>query len=43
MHGLATLLVDGPLAAMTKPEQDLAVQRTLDILIEGIGSTPRRA
>ncbi len=43
VHGLATLLVDGPLAAMTKPEQDLAVQRTLDILIEGIGSTPRPA
>jgi AcrR family transcriptional regulator len=41
VHGLATLLVDGPLAAMTKPEQGLAVQRTLDILIEGIGSTPR--
>jgi hypothetical protein len=43
VHGLATLLVDGPLAAMTKPEQDLAVQRTLDILIDGIGSTPRPA
>jgi AcrR family transcriptional regulator len=43
VHGLATLLVDGPLAAMSKPEQELAIQRTLDILIEGIGSAPRPA
>jgi len=43
VHGLATLLVDGPLAAMSKQEQGLAIQRTLDILIEGIGSTPRPA
>jgi AcrR family transcriptional regulator len=43
VHGLATLLVDGPLAAMSKPEQELAIQRTLDILIEGIGSVPHRA
>ncbi len=40
VHGLATLLVDGPLAAMSEPEQRLAIQRTLDILIEGIGSAP---
>lgn len=43
VHGLATLLVDGPLAAMTEQEQNLAIQRTLDILIEGIGSTPSPA
>ena len=43
VHGLATLLVDGPLEAMTEPEQGLAIQRTLDILIEGIGSAPRPA
>jgi AcrR family transcriptional regulator len=43
VHGLATLLVDGPLAAMGEQEQGLAIQRTLDILIEGIGSTPRPA
>jgi AcrR family transcriptional regulator len=36
VHGLATLLVDGPLAALTEPEQDWAADRTLDILIEGI-------
>jgi AcrR family transcriptional regulator len=43
VHGLATLFVDGPLVAMTEPEQGLAVQRTLDIIIEGIGSTPHAA
>jgi AcrR family transcriptional regulator len=41
VHGLATLLVDGPLAAMTESEQAQAVERTLDILIEGISSPPR--
>jgi AcrR family transcriptional regulator len=43
VHGLATLLVDGPLAALTEPEQAEAVRRTLDILIEGISSPPRPA
>jgi AcrR family transcriptional regulator len=41
VHGLATLLVDGPLSAMTESEQAQAVERTLDILIEGISSPPR--
>ncbi len=41
VHGLATLLVDGPLAALTEPEQAGAIQWTLDILIGGIGSPPR--
>jgi len=43
VHGLATLLVDGPLSAMTESEQAQAVERTLDILIEGISSPPRPA
>jgi AcrR family transcriptional regulator len=43
VHGLATLLVDGPLSAMTESEQAKAVERTLDILIEGISSPPRPA
>jgi AcrR family transcriptional regulator len=43
VHGLATLLVDGPLAGLTEPEQAQAIQRTLDILIEGISSPPRPA
>jgi AcrR family transcriptional regulator len=43
VHGLATLLVDGPLSAMTESAQAQAVERTLDILIEGISSSPRPA
>jgi AcrR family transcriptional regulator len=43
VHGLATLLVDGPLAAMTESEQREAVRRTLDILVQGISSPPRPA
>jgi AcrR family transcriptional regulator len=43
VHGLATLLVDGPLAALAEPDQAKAIQRTLDILIDGIGSPPRPA
>ena len=42
VHGLATLLLDGPLAALTEPERSGAIQNTLDILIHGIGSAPER-
>jgi AcrR family transcriptional regulator len=38
VHGLSTLLVDGPLAALTERERTGAIQRTLDILIDGIGA-----
>ena len=38
VHGLSTLLVDGPLAALTEHERAGAIQRTLDILIDGIGT-----
>ena len=38
VHGLSTLLVDGPLAALTEPERAGAIERTLDILIDGIGA-----
>jgi AcrR family transcriptional regulator len=41
VHGLATLLVDGPLAALSPAEQAGAIQHTLDILSDGIGSPPR--
>jgi AcrR family transcriptional regulator len=41
MHGLATLLVDGPLVPLCAPEQEAVIQRTLDILIDGI-RTPSR-
>jgi AcrR family transcriptional regulator len=40
VHGLATLLVDGPLGGLTEAEQASAVERTLDILIDGIGPHP---
>jgi AcrR family transcriptional regulator len=41
VHGLATLLVDGPLAALSPAEQAGAIQHTLDILSDGIGSPAR--
>jgi AcrR family transcriptional regulator len=41
VHGLATLLVDGPLAPLAAPEQEAVIQRTLDILIDGIQAPPR--
>jgi AcrR family transcriptional regulator len=40
VHGLSTLLVDGPLAALSESEKDWAVDRTLDMLIEGIERHP---
>jgi AcrR family transcriptional regulator len=40
VHGLATLMVDGPLAGLTSAEQAVAVERTLDILIDGIAPHP---
>jgi AcrR family transcriptional regulator len=43
VHGLATLLVDGPLAALPPSDQAVAIQRTLDILIDGISSSARPA
>jgi AcrR family transcriptional regulator len=36
VHGLSTLLVDGPLAVLTERERAGAIERTLDILIDGI-------
>jgi AcrR family transcriptional regulator len=36
VHGLATLLVDGPLTALTPAQKAAVIQRTLDILIDGI-------
>jgi AcrR family transcriptional regulator len=41
VHGLATLLVDGPLAPLAPRDQETVIQRTLDILIDGI-QTPSR-
>ena len=41
VHGLATLILDGPLAGLTEDERARAIQRTLDILIDGIHCPPR--
>jgi AcrR family transcriptional regulator len=35
-HGLATLIVDGPLGAIPEDQRDAAVARTLDTVIAGI-------
>lgn len=36
VHGLSTLLLDGPLAGLAEPERAEAIRRTLDILVDGI-------
>jgi AcrR family transcriptional regulator len=41
VHGLATLLLDGPLAALTEDERARSIQRTLDVLIDGITAPAR--
>lgn len=41
VHGLATLLLDGPLVALTEQERAGAIRRTLDVVLAGI-ATPAR-
>ena len=41
VHGLATLLVDGPLTGLADDDRAEAIQRTLDVLIDGISCSPR--
>jgi AcrR family transcriptional regulator len=41
VHGLSTLLVDGPLAGFDSGERAVAIQRSLDMLIDGIRSSVR--
>ncbi len=36
VHGLAVLLVDGPLARMPEPARESAIGRTIDMVIDGI-------
>jgi AcrR family transcriptional regulator len=43
VHGLATLLLDGPLAGLGEHQRVVAIQRTLDILSDGIRCSPRSA
>ena len=41
MHGLSTLLLDGPLAGLAEPQRAEAIRRTLDILVDGVRRQPR--
>jgi AcrR family transcriptional regulator len=41
VHGLATLLVDGPLAGLPGHQQAGAIEDILDVLLDGIRSTSR--
>jgi AcrR family transcriptional regulator len=43
VHGLATLVVDGPLASLTERERAGAIRHALDVLIDGIRCSPRSA
>jgi AcrR family transcriptional regulator len=43
VHGLSTLLIDGPLMALTPAQKAGTIKRTLDILIDGIRGTPHPA
>jgi AcrR family transcriptional regulator len=42
VHGLATLLLDGPLAWLTGEERGRSIQRTLDVALDGITAPARR-
>jgi len=39
VHGLAMLLLDGPLRALPDDARDIAVERTLDVIIAGLRTT----
>ena len=41
VHGLSTLLLDGPLAGLAEPQRAEAIRRTLDILVDGVRRQPR--
>ena len=41
VHGLATLLLDGPLASLTHDERATAIERTLDVVMAGITGAGR--
>jgi hypothetical protein len=41
VHGLSTLLLDGPLAGLAEPQRAEAIRRTLDILVDGVRRRPR--
>ncbi len=41
VHGLSTLLLDGPLAGLAEPERAEAIMRTLEILVDGVRAPSR--
>jgi AcrR family transcriptional regulator len=43
VHGLATLLLDGPLAALTERERAASIERTLDVIMDGIAAPARHS
>ncbi|TNM47178.1 TetR/AcrR family transcriptional regulator [Nocardioides albidus] len=41
VHGLAMLLIDGPLSELGEAERESAIARTLDLVIRGLATGPR--
>ena len=41
VHGLAMLLVDGPMKDMTEVEREAAIERTLEMTTRGLATGPR--
>lgn len=41
VHGLATLLLDGPLALLSEEEQALAIDRSADFILNGLAGSSR--
>jgi AcrR family transcriptional regulator len=40
VHGLATLLLDGPLAPLSAQQREMAISRTFSVLMDGIAAPP---
>lgn len=41
VHGLAGLMVDGPLKSLGEDEREAAIDRTLSVVIRGLGTGPK--
>lgn len=41
VHGLAMLLIDGPLSGLDETERDNAIDRTIDLVSRGLATGPR--
>ena len=41
VHGLALLLIDGPLSDLPEPDRETAIARTLDLVVRGLATGPR--